>query len=531
MTKEILFNTQAREKLKKGIDKLADAVKVTLGPKGKNVVIGIQYGEPHITKDGVTVASHINLEDPVEQIGAQLVKQVASKTAKEGGDGTTTSVVLAQAIFTNGLKNLAAGANPMDLKRGIDKAVEAVVASIKKQAKTDLTPEDLIRVATISANGDAEIGTIMATAINKVGKDGIIRIEESGTPETIVTTVEGMEFYRGYVSPKFSNNDQMTCEFNDPYVLLVDKKISSFKDISPILDEVNLSLEKRPLVIISEDVDGDALATLVVNNLRGNCRVVAVKAPDNGERKRYILGDIAAITGATVIYEDEGALLKDVTIDKLGTIGNITVTKDKTLIMGGGGDADKLKLRIDQIRSDMDNSKSEPEKHFHQSRLAKMNGGLAIIYVGGATEVEMKEKIDRVDDALCATRAAVAEGIVPGGGMVYVMASASLIGLKVDNEDQATGASIIGGALKSPLFTICENSGVSPDVVLSRIIQEQKGYNAQTGEYEDLVAAGIIDPAKVSRLALENAASIAGLLLTTDVVLSDKVVAPLKEQQ
>jgi chaperonin GroEL len=523
MAKKILFDTEAREKLKRGVDTLADAVKVTLGPKGRNVILEKKFGSPAITKDGVTVAKDIELKDPIENMGAQLVKEVASKTADNAGDGTTTATVLTQAIFNIGIKNVAAGANPMDLKRGIDKAVEAVVAHLKKQSKNVKDNKEIQQIATISANSDEEIGKMIAKAMDKVGKDGVITVEEAKGTETEVKVVEGMQFDRGYLSPYFvTNPEKMEVELEKPYILITEKKISSLKEILPILEQVSQS--GRPLIIIAEDVEGEALATLVVNKLRGALRIAAVKAPGFGDRRKAMLEDIAILTGGTVISEERGFTLEGMQLTDLGTADKMTIDKDNTTIVNGKGKKEEIKGRIEQIKSQIESTTSDYDKEKLQERLAKLSGGVAILYIGAATEVEMKEKKDRVDDALHATRAAVAEGIVAGGGIALLRAAEALNDIKVENEDQATGVNIIRIALESPLRTIVANAGGEGSVIVNKIKEGKKdyGYNARLDKFENFFEAGIIDPTKVTRLALENAASIAALLLTTECVIADE---------
>ncbi|WP_226390226.1 chaperonin GroEL [Penaeicola halotolerans] len=522
MAKELFFDTDARDRLKKGVDALADAVKVTLGPKGRNVIIDKKFGAPTITKDGVSVAKEIELAEPIENMGAQLVKEVASKTADNAGDGTTTATVLTQAIFGAGIKNVAAGANPMDLKRGIDKAVAAVVNELKKTSKTISTSKEIQQVATISANNDDEIGKMIADAMDKVGKDGVITVEEAKGTETEVKTVEGMQFDRGYLSPYFvTNTEKMEAELSNPYILIYDKKISSMKELLPVLEPVAQS--GKPLLIIAEDVDGEALATLVVNKIRGSLKVAAVKAPGFGDRRKAMLEDIAILTGGTVISEERGYKLENATIDYLGTAEKVNIDKDNTTIVNGAGDSNAIVARVNEIKSQIEKTTSDYDKEKLQERLAKLSGGVAILYIGAATEVEMKEKKDRVDDALHATRAAVQEGVVVGGGVALIRAAKALDGLKFENEDQETGANIIRIAIESPLRTIVANAGGEGSVVINKI-RENKGnygYNARTDKYEDLFEAGVVDPTKVTRLALENAASIASLLLTTECVVAD----------
>lgn len=522
MAKELFFDTNARDRLKKGVDALADAVKVTLGPKGRNVIIDKKFGAPTITKDGVSVAKEIELAEPIENMGAQLVKEVASKTADNAGDGTTTATVLTQAIFNAGIKNVAAGANPMDLKRGIDKAVTAVVAELKKNSKAISTGKEIQQVATVSANNDEEIGKMIADAMDKVGKDGVITVEEAKGTETEVRTVEGMQFDRGYLSPYFvTNTEKMEAELDRPYILIYDKKISSMKELLPILEPVAQS--GKPLLIIAEDVDGEALATLVVNKIRGALKVAAVKAPGFGDRRKAMLEDIAILTGGTVISEERGYKLENATVDYLGTAEKVNIDKDNTTIVNGAGESSHIQARIAEIKSQIEKTTSDYDREKLQERLAKLSGGVAILYIGAATEVEMKEKKDRVDDALHATRAAVQEGVVVGGGVALVRASSVLDTVKGDNEDQDTGVNIIRLAIEAPLRTIVENAGGEGSVVINKI-KENKGnfgYNARTDVYEDLFEAGVIDPTKVTRLALENAASIAALLLTTECVVAD----------
>ena len=523
MAKQIHFNTESRENLRKGVDILANAVKVTLGPKGRNVILDKKFGAPTITKDGVSVAKEIDLKDPVENMGAQLVKEVASKTADDAGDGTTTATVLAQAIFNNGIKNVAAGANPMDLKRGIDKAVKSIVTNLQDQSKEIKDSSEISQVATVSANNDHEIGNMISNAMDKVGKDGVITVEEAKGTETEVKTVEGMQFDRGYLSPYFvTNSEKMEAELENPYILIYDKKISSMKELLPVLELVSQS--GKPLLIIAEDIEGEALATIVVNKIRGSLKVAAVKAPGFGDRRKAMLEDLAILTGGTVISEERGYKLESATIDYLGTADKVNIDKDNTTIVSGAGKKADINARVNQIKKQIDNTTSEYDKEKLQERLAKLSGGVAILYVGAATEVEMKEKKDRVDDALHATRAAVQEGIVAGGGIAYIRAAETLDKLSLDNEDQNTGVLIIKNALESPIRTIVENSGGEGSVVIQKI-KESKGdfgYNAATDNYESMFKAGIIDPTKVSRLALENAASIASLLITTECVVVDE---------
>ena len=524
MAKEIKFNIQAREELKKGVDELADAVKVTLGPKGRNVIIEKKFGAPHITKDGVTVAKEIELEDPFQNMGAQLVKEVASKTGDDAGDGTTTATVLAQAIVNVGLKNVAAGANPMDLKRGIDKAVAKVVECIKAQAQEvgdDF--EKIESVARISANNDSEIGQLIAEAMKKVKKEGVITVEEAKGTDTTVDIVEGMQFDRGYISPYFvTNTEKMECEMDTPYILIYDKKISALKDMLPVLEAT--AQTGRPLLIIAEDVDSEALATLVVNRLRGSLKICAVKAPGFGDRRKEMLEDIAVLTGGVVISEEKGLKLESTTIEMLGRAEKITVNKENTTIVNGMGSKDSIAARVAQIKAQIETTTSDYDREKLQERLAKLAGGVAVLYIGAASEVEMKEKKDRVDDALSATRAAIAEGIVPGGGVAYIRCIPALDGLKGANEDETTGIEIVKRAIEEPLRQITANAGVEGAVVVQKVKDGEGdfGYNARTDTYENFFAAGVIDPAKVTRVALENAASIAGMFLTTECVIADK---------
>ena len=524
MAKEIKFDIKAREELKKGVDALADAVKVTLGPKGRNVIIDKKFGAPHITKDGVSVAREVELEDTFQNMGAQLVKEVASKTGDDAGDGTTTATVLAQAIINVGLKNVAAGANPMDVKRGIDKAVAIVVENIKAQAEeVDDDFKKIEDVARISANNDEKIGKLIAEAMKKVKKEGVITVDEAKGTETTVDVVEGMQFDRGYISPYFvTNSEKMECEMESPYVLLFDKKISNLKDMLPILEATAQS--GRPLLIIAEDVDQEALATLVVNRLRGSLKICAVKAPGLGDRRKEMLEYIAVITGGTVISEEKGLKLEAATIDMLGRAEKITVNKENTTIVNGAGDKEAIAVRVAQIKAQIESTKSDYDREKLQERLAKLAGGVAVLHIGAPSEVEMKEKKDRVDDALSATRAAIAEGIVPGGGVAYIRSIAALEGVKGDNEDETTGIHIVKRAIEEPLRQIVANAGVEGAVVVQKVKDGKGdyGYNARTGEYENLLAAGVIDPAKVTRVALENAASIAGMFLTTECVIADK---------
>ncbi|HTN47393.1 MAG TPA: chaperonin GroEL [Flavipsychrobacter sp.] len=524
MAKQLFFNTDARSKMKRGVDVLADAVKVTLGPKGRNVVIEKKFGAPGITKDGVSVAKEIELEDAIENMGAQMVKEVASKTADIAGDGTTTATVLAQSIISEGLRNVAAGANPMDLKRGIDKAVAAVVENLKTQSqKVGNDNSKIEQVATISANNDNNIGKLIAEAMAKVGNEGVITVEEAKGTDTTVDVVEGMQFDRGYLSPYFvTNTEKMQTEFQNPYILIYDKKISTLKDILPILESTVQS--GRPLLIIAEDVDGEALATLVVNKLRGSLKIAAVKAPGFGDRRKEMLQDIAVLTGGTVISEEQGYKLENATMEYLGQAESITVDKDNTTVVGGKGEKDGITGRVNQIKAQIETTTSDYDREKLQERLAKLSGGVAVLYVGAASEMEMKEKKDRVDDALHATRAAVEEGIVAGGGVAYIRAVESLANVTGDNADENTGVAIIRRALEAPLRTIVENAGIEGSIVVQKVRDGQGdfGYNARTEVYENLLAAGVIDPAKVSRVALENAASIASMLLTTECVIADK---------
>ncbi|ETN93872.1 chaperonin GroEL [Zhouia amylolytica] len=523
MAKQIQFDTEARDGLKRGVDALANAVKVTLGPKGRNVTISKSFGAPTVTKDGVSVAKEIELEDALEDMGAQMVKEVASKTNDLAGDGTTTATVLAQAIVKEGLKNVAAGANPMDLKRGIDKAVEVIVADLEKQAKEVGDSSDKIKqVAAISANNDNSIGELIATAFNKVGKEGVITVEEAKGTDTYVDVVEGMQFDRGYLSPYFvTNSEKMITDLENPYILLFDKKISAMKDLLPVLEPVAQS--GKPLLIIAEDVDGEALATLVVNKLRGALKIAAVKAPGFGDRRKAMLEDIAILTGGTVISEERGFNLENTSIDMLGTAEKVTIDKDNTTIVNGAGEHDTVTARVNQIKAQIETTTSDYDKEKLQERLAKLAGGVAVLYVGAASEVEMKEKKDRVDDALHATRAAVEEGIVAGGGVALVRAKSVLDDIKAENDDEATGVQIVARAIESPLRTIVENSGKEGSVVVAKVYEgkDDFGYNAKTDEYVNMLKAGIIDPKKVTRIALENAASVAGMILTTECALVD----------
>ncbi len=524
MAKEIKFNIKAREELKNGVDALADAVKVTLGPKGRNVIIEKKFGAPHITKDGVTVAREIELEDAFQNMGAQLVKEVASKTGDQAGDGTTTATVLAQSIVNVGLKNVAAGANPMDLKRGIDKAVSAVVEGIKAQSQeVDDDMEKIENVARISANNDEKIGALIAEAMKKVKKEGVITVEEAKGTETTVDVVEGMQFDRGYISPYFvTNSEKMECEMESPFILLYDKKISNLKELLPILESVAQS--GRPLLIIAEDVDNEALATLVVNRLRGSLKICAVKAPGFGDRRKEMLEDIAILTGGTVISEVKGMQLAQANVQDLGTADKVTVNKDNTIIVNGAGSKEAIAERVNQIKAQIETTTSNYDKEKLQERLAKLAGGVAVLYIGAASEVEMKEKKDRVDDALSATRAAIAEGIVPGGGVAYIRCLSKLDELKGDNDDENTGIAIIRRAIEEPLRQIVANAGVEGAVIVQKVKEGEGdyGYNARTDTFENFFATGVIDPAKVTRVALENAASIAGMFLTTECVIADK---------
>ena len=529
MAKQIFFDIEARNKMKRGVDTLANAVKVTLGPKGRNVVIEKKFGAPAVTKDGVTVAKEIELEDPIENMGAQMVKEVASKTADIAGDGTTTATVLAQAIIGEGLKNVAAGANPMDLKRGIDKAVAKIVENLKSQSQTIGNDSKKIQqVASISANNDETIGKLIAEAFAKVGKEGVITVEEAKGTDTTVDVVEGMQFDRGYISPYFvTNSEKMEAELQNPYILIYDKKISAMKDILHILEKVAQS--GRPLVIIAEDLEGEALATLVVNKLRGTLKVAAVKAPGFGDRRKEMLQDIAILTAGTVISEELGYKLEAADLSTLGQAASITIDKDNTIVVGGKGKKADITARVNQIKAQVENTTSDYDKEKLQERLAKLSGGVAVLYIGAATEVEMKEKKDRVDDALHATRAAVEEGIVPGGGVSFIRATEALEKFKGSNEDETTGIQIVKRAIEEPLRQIVVNSGIEGSIVVQKI-KEGKGdfgFNARTEVYENLLKAGVIDPTKVTRIALENAASIAGMLLTTECVVADK---PKKEE-
>ncbi|MEN9978397.1 MAG: chaperonin GroEL [Bacteroidota bacterium] len=524
MAKEIYFNVEAREKLKKGVDALANAVKVTLGPKGRNVVIGKKFGAPHVTKDGVTVAKEIELKDPIENMGAQMVKEVASKTADIAGDGTTTATVLAQAIITAGLKNVAAGANPMDLKRGIDKAVLSVVSDLKAISKEVGSDNDKIKqIATISANNDEAIGSLIAQAMKVVGNDGVITVEEAKGTETDVKTVEGMQFDRGYLSPYFvTNTEKMIAEMEHPLILIYDKKISNMKELLPVLEPVVQN--GKSLLIIAEDVDGEALATLVVNRLRGSLKIAAVKAPGFGDRRKAMLEDLAILTGGQVISEERGYTLENATLDMLGTAEKVEIDKDNTTIINGAGAKENIQARIGQIKAQMEATSSDYDREKLQERLAKLAGGVAVLYIGAPTEVEMKEKKDRVDDALAATRAAVEEGIVPGGGVAFIRAIDKLATLKGANEDETTGIAIVMRAIEEPLRQIIANAGGEGAVIVQKVREgkDDFGYNARTEQFQNLYEAGVIDPTKVTRIAIENAASIAAMLLTTECVIADE---------
>ena len=523
MAKDIKFDSDARDGLKRGVDALANAVKVTLGPKGRNVIISKSFGSPTVTKDGVSVAKEVELEDELENMGAQMVKEVASKTNDLAGDGTTTATVLAQSIVKEGIKNVAAGANPMDLKRGIDKAVQAIIIDLEKQAqKVGNSSEKIKQVAAISANNDNTIGDLIATAFEKVGKEGVITVEEAKGMETYVDVVEGMQFDRGYLSPYFvTDADKMIADLENPYILLFDKKISNLNEILPILEPVAQS--SRPLLIIAEDVDGQALATLVVNKLRGGLKIAAVKAPGFGDRRKAMLEDIAILTGGTVISEERGFSLESATLDLLGTAETITIDKDNSTIVNGNGDAEAIKARVNQIKAQIETTTSDYDKEKLQERLAKLAGGVAVLYVGAASEVEMKEKKDRVDDALHATRAAVEEGIVAGGGVALVRTKKTLEKIATENLDETTGIQIVNKAIESPLRTIVENAGGEGSVVINKVLEGNKnfGYDAKSETYVDMLEAGIIDPKKVTRVALENAASVAGMILTTECALID----------
>jgi chaperonin GroEL len=523
MAKNIIFDIESRDGLKRGVDALANAVKVTLGPKGRNVVIGKAFGGPQITKDGVTVAKEIELEDPHENMGAQMVKEVASKTNDLAGDGTTTATVLAQAIVKEGLKNVAAGANPLDLKHGIDKAVTVIIEDLHKQSQLVGDKLDKIKqVASISANNDESVGNLIAEAFDKVGKEGVITVEEAKGTETHVDIVEGMQFDRGYLSPYFvTDSEKMIADLESPYILLYDKKISTMKDLLPVLEPVAQS--GKPLLIIAEDIDGEALATLVVNKLRGSLKIAAVKAPGFGDRRKAMLEDIAILTGGTVVAEERGFTLENATIDMLGTAERVSIDKDNTTVVNGFGDSDTIKGRVNQIKAQIETTTSDYDKEKLQERLAKLAGGVAVLYVGAASEVEMKEKKDRVDDALHATRAAVEEGIIAGGGVALVRAKQKLVGLKTDNQDEATGVKIVARAIEEPLRQIAENAGNEGSVIVSKVLEGKGdfGFNAKTEEFVNMHKAGIIDPTKVTRIALENAASVAGMILTTECALVD----------
>ena len=523
MAKDIKFDIEARDGIKRGVDALANAVKVTLGPKGRNVIISKSFGAPHVTKDGVTVAKEIELEDALENMGAQMVKEVASKTNDLAGDGTTTATVLAQAIVKEGLKNVAAGANPMDLKRGIDKAVGAITADLEKQSeKVGNSSKKIKQVASISANNDEVIGELISEAFGKVGKEGVITVEEAKGTETYVDVVEGMQFDRGYLSPYFvTNSEKMHAELENPYILLFDKKISNMKDLLPVLEPV--AQTGKPLLIIAEDVDGEALATLVVNKLRGVLKIAAVKAPGFGDRRKAMLEDIAILTGGTVISEERGFTLENTSIEMLGTAETVTIDKDNTTVVNGAGEKKMIKARVGEIKTQIETTTSDYDKEKLQERLAKLAGGVAVLYVGAASEIEMKEKKDRVDDALHATRAAVEEGIVAGGGVALVRSKKSLEKVKTINDDEATGIQIVNRAIEAPLRTIVSNAGGEGSVVIAKVMEGKKdfGYNAKNGEYTDMLKAGIIDPKKVTRVALENAASVSGMILTTECALTD----------
>lgn len=524
MAKEIYFDEQAREKLKKGVDALANAVKVTLGPKGRNVVIGKKFGAPHVTKDGVSVAKEIDLKDPVENMGAQMVKEVASRTADIAGDGTTTATVLAQAIITAGLKNVTAGANPMDLKRGIDKAVKIIVEELKKLSKEVGSDNDKIKqIASISANNDETIGTLIAEAMKVVGNDGVITVEEAKGIETEVKTVEGMQFDRGYLSPYFvTNPEKMIADLENPYLLICDKKITNMKDLLPVLEPAAQS--GRPLLIIAEDIDGEALTTLVVNRIRGSLKVAAVKAPGFGDRRKAMLEDLAILTGGQVISEEKGLSLETATLDMLGTAEKVEIDKDNTTIVNGSGNKEAIDARVAQIRAQMETSTSDYDKEKMQERLAKLAGGVAVLYVGAASEVEMKEKKDRVEDALAATRAAVEEGVIPGGGVALLRTLNGLKEVKGENDDETTGIDIVRRSVEEPLRQIVKNAGSEGAVIVQKVLEgkDDYGYNARTEEFENLLAAGVLDPTKVTRIAIENAASIASMLLTTECVIVDE---------
>lgn len=523
MAKEIKFNLEARDGLKRGVDKLANAVKVTLGPKGRNVVIEKSFGSPTVTKDGVSVAKEIELEDKIENLGAQMVKEVASKTADVAGDGTTTATVLAQAIYNQGMKNVAAGASPMDLKRGMDKAVETIISELKSMSKEVGTSYDKIeQVAAISANNDSAIGKLIAEAMQKVSKEGVITVEEAKGTETHVDVVEGMQFDRGYLSPYFvTDSEKMVAEMDSPFILIYDKKISNMKELLPVLEPVAQS--GKPLLIIAEDLDGEALATLVVNKIRGSLKVAAVKAPGFGDRRKAMLEDIAILTGGTVVSEERGFKLENATVDMLGTAEKVSIDKDNTTIVNGAGNPDDIKARVNQIKAQIESTTSDYDREKLQERLAKLAGGVAVLYVGAASEVEMKEKKDRVDDALAATRAAIEEGIVPGGGVALVRAGKALENLKGDNDDENTGISIVLRAIEEPLRQIAINAGQEGSVIVNKVIEgkDDFGYNAKTEEFGNMLEQGIIDPTKVTRVALENASSVAGMLLTTEATITD----------
>lgn len=523
MAKDIKFNLEARDGLKRGVDKLANAVKVTLGPKGRNVVIEKSFGSPSVTKDGVSVAKEIELEDRIENLGAQMVKEVASRTADVAGDGTTTATVLAQAIYNQGMKNVAAGASPMDLKRGVDKAVEAIISELKKMSQEVGTSYDKIeQVASISANNDSSIGKLIAEAMQKVSKEGVITVEEAKGTETYVDVVEGMQFDRGYLSPYFvTDSEKMLVEMDSPYILIYDKKISNMKELLPVLEPVAQS--GKPLLIIAEDLDGEALATLVVNKIRGSLKVAAVKAPGFGDRRKAMLEDIAILTGGTVISEERGFKLENATVDMLGTSEKVTIDKDNTTMVNGAGIADDIKARVNQIKAQIESTTSDYDREKLQERLAKLAGGVAVLYVGAASEVEMKEKKDRVEDALAATRAAIEEGIVPGGGVALVRAAKVLEKLKGDNDDETTGVSIVIRAIEEPLRQIAINAGQEGSVIVNKVIEGKGdfGYNAKTEEFGKMLEQGIIDPTKVTRVALENASSVAGMLLTTEATITE----------
>ncbi len=523
MSKLVHYDIEARDALKRGVDKLADAVKVTLGPRGRNVVIEKSFGGPNVTKDGVTVAKEIELDDKVENMGAQMVKEVASKTSDNAGDGTTTATVLAQAIVSTGLKNVTAGANPMDLKRGIDKAVDAIVAALAELSQEIDDKNEIAQVGTISANNDEFIGNLIADAMEKVGKDGVITVEEAKGTDTTLDTVEGMQFDRGYLSPYFvTDSEKMTADLEDPYILIFDKKISNMKDLLPVLEKVVQT--GKPLLIIAEDIEGEALATLVVNKLRGSLKIAAVKAPGFGDRRKAMLEDIAILTGGTVISEERGYKLENATLDFLGRAASVTIDKDNTTVVDGAGTADDIQARVNQIKSQIESTTSDYDREKLQERLAKLSGGVAVLYIGAASEVEMKEKKARVEDALHATRAAVEEGIVPGGGVALLRTVSALDNLKAENADEKVGFDIVRRAVEAPLRTISNNAGVEGAIVVQKVYEGKGayGYNARTEVYEDLVKAGVIDPTKVTRTALQNAASVAGLLLTTEAVISEK---------